>query len=68
MDKITHSFTKVIYVGTKAGNFPPSKSRTIKRITKWSNSAGLLNWTWTNIWEPDHLEKIMGCKVIAMGN
>ena len=68
MDKIVPTFRKVIYVGTKPGNFPPSKSPTIKRITKWSDRAGIINWSWTNMSDPEHLEKIKGCKVIAMGN
>ena len=68
MDKIVPTFRKVIYVGTKPGNFPPSKSPTIKRITKWSDRAGIINWSWTNMSDPDHLNKIKGCKVIAMGN
>ena len=59
---------KVIYVGTKPGNFPPDKSPTIKRITKWSEAAGINDWDWTNMSDPDHLEKIKDCKVIAMGN
>jgi hypothetical protein len=40
---------KVIYVGTAPGNHPPDKSPTIKRITKWSDQAGLKEWTWTNL-------------------
>jgi len=59
---------KTIYVGTEPGNHPPEKSPTIKRITKWSTEAGIKNWTWTNISDPDWREHIIGCKVIAMGN
>ena len=59
---------KIIYVGTKPGNFPPDRSPTIRRITKWSNEAGVDNWDWTNLSDPDMLDKIKGCKVIAMGN
>ena len=59
---------KIIYVGTKPGNFPPDRSPTIRRITKWSNEAGVDNWDWTNLSDPNMLDKIKGCKVIAMGN
>ena len=64
------SLAKIIYVGTRPGNFPPPKSPTIKRITKWSKLAGIeeQNWDWTNISDPDHMKHIQGCKVIAMGN
>lgn len=59
---------KIIYVGTKPGNFPPEKSPTIRRITKWSEQAGVQDWDWTNLSDNNMLEKIKGCKVIAMGN
>ena len=59
---------KTIYVGTEPGNHPPEKSPTIKRITKWSTEAGIKNWTWTNISDPNWREHIIGCRVIAMGN
>lgn len=62
------SLDKIIYVGTKPGNFPPEKSPTIRRITKWSEQAGVQDWDWTNLSDEDMLEKIKGCKVIAMGN
>mgnify|MGYP003314554593 CR=1 FL=1 len=60
------SLGKIIYVGTRPGNFPPPKSPTIKRITKWSKLAGIeeQNWDWTNISDPDHMKHIQGCKVI----
>ena len=59
---------KIIYVGTKPGNFPPDRSPTIRRITKWSEQAGVQDWDWTNLSDNNMLEKIKGCKVIAMGN
>ncbi len=59
---------KTIYVGTEPGNYPPEKSPTIKRITKWSLEAGIKNWTWTNISDPNHLKQIENSRVIAMGN
>ena len=59
---------KTIYVGTEPGNHPPEKSPTIKRITKWSIQAGIKNWTWTNISDPNHLKQIKNSRVIAMGN
>ena len=59
---------KTIYVGTEPGNHPPEKSPTIKRITKWSIQAGIKNWDWTNISDPNHLKQIENSRVIAMGN
>ena len=70
---------KVIYVGSAPGNHPPDKSPTIKRITKWSDQAGLEEWTWTNLVdfkspklklkEVDFdTKRIEGYKVIALGN
>ena len=65
---MTITFNRTIFVGTEPGNNPPNKSQTIKRITKWSLEAGVQNWTWTNLSDPEHMIKIKGYKVIAMGN
>lgn len=71
---------KIIFVGTSPGNHPPDKSPTIKRITKWAEAAGVVQWTWTNLVEykapklklkeieGDVLIRVSGYKVIAMGN
>ena len=71
---------KIIFVGTSPGNYPPDKSPTIKRITKWANAAGLIQWTWTNLIEHKDpnlklsrvdggvLMRIQGYKVVALGN
>ena len=65
---MTITFNRTIFVGTEPGNNPPNKSQTIKRITKWSIEAGVQNWTWTNLSDPEHMIKIQGYRVIAMGN
>lgn len=71
---------KIIFVGTAPGNHPPDKSPTIRRITKWANEAGIVQWTWTNLVEHkapklklkevdgEVLMRINGYKVIALGN
>tara|TARA_B100001113_G_scaffold353047_1_gene356139 strand:+ start:4175 stop:4504 length:330 start_codon:yes stop_codon:yes gene_type:complete len=59
---------RIMYVGTKPGNFPPERSPTIRRISKWSDAAGIVDWDWTNLSNPEHMKRIEGCKVIAMGN
>ena len=44
---------RIIYVGTKPGNFPPERSPTIRRISKWSDAAGITDWDWTNLSNPE---------------